>query len=195
MVLILLYGSENWIMTELLMKTLESFQGELAKRILKWPQHHSNTAAIVALELPAMRCRILLRKLAFLQRLLRDDAVGVGAEVLHACVDDIESVCLVKEYVELEEWLDCEFVGKLLQREGICFCDSCEAPLLEHVISANYRLLWISEHSTSESILHSICNDIFSDIAHFYLLFFLACLCSTFMYACSCPLEGIDDEL
>ena len=62
-ILILLYGSENWIMTESLMKSLESFQGELAKRILKWPKHHLNTAAIVALELPTMRCRILLRKL------------------------------------------------------------------------------------------------------------------------------------
>ena len=53
--------------------------------------------------------------------MLRDDAVGVGVEVLHACVDDIESVCLVKECVELEEWFGCEFVGKLLRREGNCF--------------------------------------------------------------------------
>ena len=93
----ILYGSENWIMTESLMKKLESFQGELAKRILKWPKYHSNT---IALELPTI---ILLRKLAFLQRLLRDDAVGVGVEVLHTCVDDIETLCLVKECVELEE--------------------------------------------------------------------------------------------
>ena len=34
---ILLYGSENWILMENLLKKLESFQGELAKRILKWP--------------------------------------------------------------------------------------------------------------------------------------------------------------
>ena len=54
----------------------------------------------IALELPTI---ILLRKLAFLQRLLRDDAVGVGVEVLHTCVDDIETLCLVKECVELEE--------------------------------------------------------------------------------------------
>ena len=47
-------------MTESLMKKLESFQGELPKRILKWPKHHSNTAAIVGFELPTMRCRILL---------------------------------------------------------------------------------------------------------------------------------------
>ena len=51
------------------------------------------------------------------------------------------------------------------------YCDSCEVPLLEYVISAHNRLLRISEHSTSESILHSICKDIFSDIAHFCLLF------------------------
>ena len=73
---ILLYGSENWIMTESLMKKLESFQGVLAKRILKWPKHHLNTAAIVALELPTF----------FLQRLSRDDAVGVGVgSVAHMC--------------------------------------------------------------------------------------------------------------
>ena len=34
---ILLYGSENWILTESIPKKLESLQGELAKRILKWP--------------------------------------------------------------------------------------------------------------------------------------------------------------
>ena len=40
------YGSENWILTESFMKTLESFQGELTKWILKWPKHLSSTAAI-----------------------------------------------------------------------------------------------------------------------------------------------------
>ena len=143
------------------------------------------------------------------------------------------SVYLVKECVELEEWFSCEFVGKLLWREGICvklmrkellqkdrmmsvkkckekasmigavaersrwpriwdsalecggrytksvqaltrlmshhgrekklcpYCDSCEVPLLQNVINAHYRLLQIPEHSTSETILHAICNDIF----------------------------------
>ena len=40
-------------------------------------------------------------KAGFSKILLRDDAVGVGVEVLHACVDDTESV---KERVKLEEW-------------------------------------------------------------------------------------------
>ena len=68
----------------------------------------------------------------------------------------------------------------------------CEVPLLEHVISAHYRLLQISEHSTSESILHSICNNIFSDIAHFISFFeLLPCLCSTFVYAVRAPWKAL----
>ena len=39
--LVLLYGLENWILTEALLKKLEAFQGELVKRVLKWPKHHS----------------------------------------------------------------------------------------------------------------------------------------------------------
>ena len=38
---ILLYGSENWILTPELMKGLESFQGELAKRVLCWAKNHA----------------------------------------------------------------------------------------------------------------------------------------------------------
>ena len=38
----LLYGSENWILTESMVKNLEAFQGELVKRILKWPKHLAN---------------------------------------------------------------------------------------------------------------------------------------------------------
>ena len=56
-------------------------------------------AAVAALELPSMRCRLLLQKLHFLtmRRLSKDDAVGVGPELLHACADGVGSVCLVKE--------------------------------------------------------------------------------------------------
>ena len=40
---VLLYGSENWILTDALVDKLEAFQAELVKRILKWPKHLSNT--------------------------------------------------------------------------------------------------------------------------------------------------------
>ena len=45
---ILPYGAENWIMTPEILSKLESFQGELSKRVLRWPRHHSNTAATLA---------------------------------------------------------------------------------------------------------------------------------------------------
>ena len=43
--LFFLSGSENWLMTE-----AGGFQGELVKRMLKWQNHHSHTAAIIALD-------------------------------------------------------------------------------------------------------------------------------------------------
>ena len=65
---ILMYGSENWILTEALIDKLEAFQEKLVKRVRKWPKHHSNTAAITALEMPTMRSRLLVTKLGFLHR-------------------------------------------------------------------------------------------------------------------------------
>ena len=67
---ILLFGRENWILTETLWQKLEAFQGELVKQVLKWPRHHSNTAAIMALEVPTMRYRILVSKLGFSHRII-----------------------------------------------------------------------------------------------------------------------------
>ena len=43
---ILLFGSENWIVSGSILKQLESFLGELANRALEWPRHFSNTTAI-----------------------------------------------------------------------------------------------------------------------------------------------------
>ena len=44
---VLLYSSENWILTDALKEKLEAFQGELAKSVLKWPKHHSNTGQLL----------------------------------------------------------------------------------------------------------------------------------------------------
>ena len=68
--LVLLYGCENWIVTDSLVEKLEAFQAELVKIVLKWPKHHSNTAAIAVLDVPTMKCRVLMRKLGFLRRMM-----------------------------------------------------------------------------------------------------------------------------
>ncbi len=51
---------------EAMVEKLESFQGELTKKILKCPRHHFNTAASTALDIPSMRNRLLAEKLNFL---------------------------------------------------------------------------------------------------------------------------------
>ena len=60
---ILLFGSENWIVSGGILEQLESFLGELAKRALKWPRHFSNTAAMTVLDLESVTSRIVVRKL------------------------------------------------------------------------------------------------------------------------------------
>ena len=53
-----------------------------------------------------MKCRILIRKLNFLQRLLSDDAGGVAVSALHALMDDPDSNCIVRECREQEATYD-----------------------------------------------------------------------------------------
>ena len=116
---ILLFGSENWVVTEGLIEKLEAFQGELAKRILKWPKHHSNTAAITALEVPTMRSRLLVTKLGFLRRVVESDSGSLSAQVLEALCDDVESLCLVRECRELEESLGMLYVDSIMSRSAV----------------------------------------------------------------------------
>ena len=111
---ILIFGSENWILTESLLHKLEAFLGELAKRALKWPQHLSNTAAILALDMETMRSRILCRKLNFLKSLLEEEATGIGAAAMKSLSDDVDSLCLVKECCELESTYSTRFTNDLL---------------------------------------------------------------------------------
>ena len=49
-------------MTQALVDLVESFQAELVKRSLKWPKHHSNTAATLVIGMQSVK-RILERKL------------------------------------------------------------------------------------------------------------------------------------
>ena len=51
--------------------------GELAKRVLKWLRHHSNTVAITALKVPTMKYRMLVRKLGFLHRVTVSNPVSL----------------------------------------------------------------------------------------------------------------------
>ena len=100
---IVLYGCESWILSEELLRRLESFQGEMGKRILGLAKWTSNTATGVVMGWPSMRARVLVQKLCFLQRLVLGDGCNLGSRMLRSLADDVESVTLVCECRELEE--------------------------------------------------------------------------------------------
>ena len=101
-------------MTDRLMKQLKCFQGELAKRALRWPKHLSNTAAVVTLGLPSVRYVVLVRKLGLLLKLMDEGADGVGASVFHCLLDDVSSICLVREGRELEKHFGTSVTNSIL---------------------------------------------------------------------------------
>ena len=118
--LVLLYGLENWILTEALLKKLEAFLGELVKRVLKWPKHHSNTVAIATLDVPTMKCRVLVRKLGFLKRVMGRDTDSLSGCVVLALCNEVDSICLVRECRELEESFGTHFTEAITSKNSCC---------------------------------------------------------------------------
>ena len=78
---VLLYGCENWILTEPLCQKLESLQSELVKRKLKWPKYLSNTAALTTLDVPTVRSK---RKLSFLHRVVNSNPFSLSGRTVLA---------------------------------------------------------------------------------------------------------------
>lgn len=80
-----LYCCENWSVTARILQQLEACLRELVKR---WPKLHPNAAAVTALKMESVRFRLLVRKLGFLKRTMRD---GMGAAAMRSMVDDVAS--------------------------------------------------------------------------------------------------------
>ena len=77
----LLYGAESWILNTSLLQKLESFQAEIAKRILHLPKHTSNNVAhMPALQWPSIRACVLIIKLCFLLKVIKND------DTLSSCI-------------------------------------------------------------------------------------------------------------
>ena len=76
----------------------------------------SNTAAVVKLRLSFVRYTVLVRKLGPLLNLTDDEADSVGAMVFHCLMDDVSSICLVRECQELEEHFGTSVTYSILHR-------------------------------------------------------------------------------
>ena len=105
----LLYGAESWILDNSLLAKLESFQAELAKRILRLPKNTANNIARMALQCPSMRARILIIKLNFLLKVITGDLSLCAQSFRSLAVSDVESLLLVRQCRFLESTLDSDF--------------------------------------------------------------------------------------
>ena len=80
MIPVLLYGCENWVLTDANITTLESFQCEIGRRILRLSKSHSLLSTQVALQLQSIASRIFSRKLSLLHR-VSTESVSLGYKI------------------------------------------------------------------------------------------------------------------
>ena len=126
---ILLYGVENWIMSDESIKKLECFQGEIAKRILQMPKWYSNKVACTALGWNSIHSLCTIRKLRFLLR-AKTNEESICYRTFSAMVDNIEGLCLVRECREMEQRYKSNFTTQILDaiehHEGKCILKEAE---------------------------------------------------------------------
>ena len=106
----ILYGCENWILTDSQLDCLEAFQGEIGRRILKLTKFHCTLSTRIALEWPSVSARILTKKLSLLLKVCSGgESMGCRFYTSLAASDQ-QSLRLIQEYQSLENKLDCHDV-------------------------------------------------------------------------------------
>ena len=103
---VLLFGSKNWILTDSMLHQLESFQGEIGRRMLKLSKYHSTLSTRLALKWPSITARIFIRKLSLLSKVCQEGN-NIG--------NKIDSLRLTQECRAMEGKLSCHgFTDALL---------------------------------------------------------------------------------
>ena len=106
---VLLFGSENWILTDSMLHQLESFQGEIGRRMLKLSKYHST---LLALKWPSITARIFIRKLSLLSKVCQEGN-NIGNKIFSSFNQD--SLRLTQECRSMEGKLSCHgFTDALL---------------------------------------------------------------------------------
>ena len=158
----LLYGCENWILCEQDILLLEKFQDDMGKRMLKLPRHHTNAITRVVLDLPSIRCRILIRKLKFLANLLTNNDETIGATSFRAlAMVDVYDISLIQQCLFLEDHLSIKAVQACLRvpdmaatakdytkqlltiDSNLSFEEADGHPSLKHILEVKERVSWL----------------------------------------------------
>ena len=142
----LLYGAESWILNTTLLTKLESFQGEIGRRILRLPKFAANNTVRMALQWPSVRSRVLCIKLGFLLKILNSEN-SLSARVFHSlAVSDVEALHLIRQCRFLESSLNTNFTTRILSsHQEISF-----SALKKEIFEVDFSLL-LSEASNHAS--------------------------------------------
>ena len=118
---VLLYGCENWVLTDANITTLESFQCEIGRRILRLSKSHSLLSTRVALQLQSIASRIFSRKLSLLYR-VSTESESLGYMIFSTLTPNSpRHLSLVQECVSLEDKLECHgIIQEVLDGNSVC---------------------------------------------------------------------------
>ena len=100
-----------------MISSLDQFQGELGKKILNLPKHHSNLILLVALQWPTMRLHILHRKINFLWCLHHPKKVSISVEVFNCLREKDSEPLAIQQCKFMEQVYKTNLTEVILQQE------------------------------------------------------------------------------
>ena len=150
---VLLYGSENWVLNTSLLSKLEHFQGEIGRRILKFPRYHSTNSCTILLQWPSITARLLINKLCYILRLRALEGTGNMAASLFQASDS-NNMSLVRECYFLDDQLGIgNYTKEVLKGEY----DGCKKTLKNTIIEEDWkRSITIAKCSPSATFVADI---------------------------------------
>ena len=112
---IILYGCDTWLLNSTTLLLLYQFQNEIGRRILKLQKNASGKVTRLCLNFKSMACRILLRKLSFLGKLLESRQRTISSAIFtSATISDPSEVSIVQQCKMLESRLSVQIVDDCL---------------------------------------------------------------------------------
>ena len=96
-----------------LLMTLEKFQAEIGRGILRLSKSHSDVSILIRLHWPRISVHVLLRKLAV--KLLQSNGNNLSSRIFRTMAsDDIHKISLIEQCQFLEDGYDTSFVADCL---------------------------------------------------------------------------------
>ena len=124
----------------------------MGKRILPLPKYHANLCPLIALQWPSMCCRILIRKLQFLNRLINPKSTTIGSRVFDAIRDQEPGPLIVQQCKLLEQVYKANVTPTFIK--GDTTISSVKKALLK--LDRDYIWSLTSKHNSLRSLTRSI---------------------------------------